>query len=322
MMLQAARGPARATLRVAALAAALGAALTAASPAAADPAAAERLFTQASAAYKRGDFLVAAEAFEAAFREEPAGAALYNAGLSWQAAGEIGRAADDYARALELGGLSARDQADAERRLPALERKLGVLEVRGDPGTRVSIEHAKSRDLPARIHLKPGSHVLRITPADGQLRTDTVRITAGNTTPLDVGTDKPSVRPTAPTPLPPEPAAQSADKPSPALPIAGGISLAAGAGFAVAAIVLGVKALDARDQFDASGQTDADLHDKAASLRTGANVCWVGTGVLAAAGVVMLIVHAASSPREGPVAASTQARLRLTPGGATLDVRF
>ena len=322
MMVHAARDPARATLRMAVWAAALGAAFAAASPAAADPAAAERLFTQASAAYKRGDFQVAAEAFEAAFREEPAGAALYNAGLSWQSAGEVGRAADDYARALEIGGLSAREQADAERRLPALELKVGVLEVRGDPGTRVSIEHAKSRDLPARIHLRPGSHVLRITPPDGKLRTDTVEVTAGNTTPLDLATGQSRVQPTAPTPLPREPAPPSSDKSSPALPIAGGISLAAGAGFAVAAIVLGVKALDARDQFDASGQTDTDLHDKAASLRTGANVCWVGTGVLAAAGVVMLIVHAASGPSEGPVAPSTQARLRLTAGGALLDVRF
>ena len=322
---------ARSSLRVALLATALCAALGTARTAAADPAAAERLFVQASAAYRRGDFLVAAEAFEAAFREEPAGAALYNAGLSWQSAGEPGRAADAYARALEMDGLDPHDDADAKQRLSALERKLGVLELRGDAGTKVTVAHAKGRDVPTRIHLVPGSHELRVTMPDGQLRYETVRITAAEPTTVELAVTKsgpeplPAASPVPTTDIAPrEPAPPEAEKPVPSspLPAIGGVTLALGVGTAVAAIALGVKALDARDEFNASGLTDVGLHDKAASLRTAANVCWVGTGVLATAGVVMLVVYAASEPPEDPVQPSTQAVVRLGPAGAWLEVRY
>jgi len=309
----------RSSLCVALGATALYAALGWSSPASADPAAAERLFVQAGAAYKRGDFLVAAEAFEAAFREEPAGAALYNAGLAWQSAREPGRAADAYTRALEIGGLDPPEQADAQQRLSALDRKLGVIDVRGDPGTKVTVAHARGREVPTRIHVGPGEHELRVTTADGKARSETVRVTAGQPTRVELGTAKAPASPTSPGAA--DAAAESENGPG-ALPIVGGVSLAAGGGLAVAAIVLGVKAVEARDEFDQSGQTDAELHDRAASLRTGANVCWVGAGVLAAAGVVMLIVYGASGPSETTEPPSAQASLRLTPTGALLDVKF
>jgi hypothetical protein len=184
------------------------------------------------------------------------------------------------------------------------------------------VAHAKGREVPTRIHLTAGSHELRVSLPDGRTRTETVRLRAGAPTALDLAAPKPVAEPGPPSTRTPEPAPESAGAGTSALPIVGGISLAAGAGFAVAAIVLGVKALAARDEFDASGQTDADLHDQASSLRTGANVCWVGTGVLATAGVVMLIAHAATSGSESSVPPSTQAFVTLTPVGAWLDVQF
>ncbi|MEZ4438943.1 MAG: hypothetical protein R3B72_07630 [Polyangiaceae bacterium] len=57
-----------------------------------------------------------------------------------------------------------------------------------------------------------------------------------------------------------------------------------------AAIGVGVQALAARDDYDASGNRDADARSKAASLRTVTNVLWAGAGALAIAGTVMVIV--------------------------------
>ena len=52
---------------------------------------AARLFRAASDAYARHDFREAAVQFESAYRTAPRGAAIYNAGLAWEAAGDFAR---------------------------------------------------------------------------------------------------------------------------------------------------------------------------------------------------------------------------------------
>jgi hypothetical protein len=49
------------------------------------------LFRAGTAAYERGAFRAAAVAFEDAHRRAPRAATMYNVGLAWQAAGELGR---------------------------------------------------------------------------------------------------------------------------------------------------------------------------------------------------------------------------------------
>ncbi len=59
----------------------------------ADEGAAKKLFEDGAKAFARGDFVVAAKAFEGANREAPSGAALHNAGLAWDAAAAAAHAA-------------------------------------------------------------------------------------------------------------------------------------------------------------------------------------------------------------------------------------
>jgi hypothetical protein len=68
---------------------------------------------------------------------------------------------------------------------------------------------------------------------------------------------------------------------------AGALSLGTGA------FLLG-RGLSARDDFEASGRTDADAHDRAVSYRTWSTVTLFGGGALAGAGVVLLLTSPSS----------------------------
>ena len=145
--------------------------LASARPAAADPAAsAVREFREGQQAYARGDFRAAAQRFESAFRDDPRGAIVFNAGLSWQAAGEPARAADDYAFALATTDLPAENAADARTRLGALEKSLGRIDVTSPQGSRVSVAHADRLPPPAHVHVAPGRYTVSVLLADDSTR--------------------------------------------------------------------------------------------------------------------------------------------------------
>src|SRR5580704_17472642 len=80
-------------------------------------------------AYEAKRFVEAALHFEAAVVQRPHAVALYTAALAWEEANRPERAADDFARALDVPGLSASQAQNAHDRLAALERALGTLEV-------------------------------------------------------------------------------------------------------------------------------------------------------------------------------------------------
>ena len=71
--------------------------------------------------------------------------------------------------------------------------------------------------------------------------------------------------------------------------LAGWLTLGAGALSTGGAAVFGVLGLQARDQFNASGQTDVSAQGRAITFRTVANVCWVVAGVGAVGGGVLLL---------------------------------
>src|ERR1019366_10943 len=100
-----------------------------------------RAFQAGTQADARGDFRVAAASFDEAYRIAPRGAAAYNAGLSWEAAGEAARASDDYARALRAGDLGTVERADTTGRLRNLEsNKVGRVSVFAPDDARVSLD--------------------------------------------------------------------------------------------------------------------------------------------------------------------------------------
>src|SRR5215208_164770 len=89
--------------------------------------------------------------------------------------------------------------------------------------------------------------------------------------------------------------------------------IGAGAACASTAIVLGLSAVSARDDFDASGRSDAEARDRAVTLRTWTNVAWGAAAATAATGAVLLL-----SARGGPARASSDLAL----GPASLRYRL
>jgi hypothetical protein len=245
-------------------------------------------FRAGEAAYQRGDFEAAAHSFEVSHRLAPHPFALFNSGLAWQAAGKPERAADAFATALELGGLNEMQTADAEQRLAELRKNLGWARIDAPADASLTFGHVTGAKAPTRVHLTPGEHELAVSYPDGHSEQVAVHVQAGEQTDVRV-----EARPAKPPAKAPAPIAS----PSPAAPPDGGALVVGGwvgVGLAVlaggAAIGMGVAALKGRDDFEASGNTDASAHDRAATLRITTNVAWGVAGAAAVAGTIMLIV--------------------------------
>jgi tetratricopeptide (TPR) repeat protein len=128
----------------------------------ADTSAAE-LFAAGRAAFERKDYRAAARAFEHANVASPRAGARYNAAIAWELAGEPAQAADAYESAkAELVG---EEKTEAMRRLAALAPSLGVLVLTVAPELSASVAHVAGARGALRVHLAPGTHVLRWTDA-------------------------------------------------------------------------------------------------------------------------------------------------------------
>ena len=107
----------------------------------ADPAAEARTQYQlGSQAFSAKKYSEAALHFESAASFRPHAVALYTAGLAWDNANKPERAADAYARALDVPGLDAKQTATAKERVAALEKTLGTLVVSGGEGAKVQLD--------------------------------------------------------------------------------------------------------------------------------------------------------------------------------------
>lgn len=280
--------------------------------------AAGETFRAAADAYARGDFEAAARSFEVSHRLAPHPNAIYNAGLAWQAAGKIARAADALTEALAMDAVSEAQRTDGEARLTELAPKLGIAHVVAPAGTRVTLAHADEKPTPASIHLGPGAHEVSALLPDGRTVSRKIEIAAGEEIDLDFTS---AVAPAPDPVLAPNdiPKPEAGDPPPPARNEAQWVSgwVLAGAGIVAGgvAIGLGVAALQARDDFEASANTDRDAHDAAATLRTTTNVMWAAAGALAVTGT-LLLVFSGSEPENGSVAVA------LGPGGVTISGAF
>lgn len=304
---------ARRWIAIALVAASLGAGRAAL----ADASRAAEGYRAAEEAFAHGAFRAAAETFEAAFREDPHAASMYNAGVSWESAGEAARAADDYTIALGMADLAPSQKSDVSTRVAHLEKHLGRLDVTGPSSVRISVAHVSQAPVPAHVHLAPGNLTLSATYPDGHIETRQVTIAVDAPATVDLPPLPPAPPPpTSPaTESHPEPPTESAAeaRPAPGTRTAGWIALGASAAFGGAAIVLGLSTLSARDAFDATGDTSQSKHDQAVALRTWTNVALVATGVAAAIGVVLLVLPSGSSSGN-----AAHAELLAVPGGLTL----
>ncbi|MEM1418250.1 MAG: hypothetical protein AAGH15_25365 [Myxococcota bacterium] len=145
---------------------------------------ASRLFRAASAAHAQGDYAAAARTFEAAHDLVPSGATLFNAGVSWDEAGDGHRAADAFVRALRTGELT---EAQRDRAIEGIERTAGdtaVVEVLGAGRARVA--GRAERATPSTFVLAPGSYELELWDAGGTLSRHTLRVAAGDRAVVEV----------------------------------------------------------------------------------------------------------------------------------------
>lgn len=284
-----------------------------------DTALAAETFQAAEKAYAREDYRAAAVGFEATHELVPHGAALFNAGEAWNAAGEEARAADAFARALEIGGLASNQARTARSRLAGLKSGLGRVVLSAPPGSLIWLAHLEGVPPPVKLYLPPGRHEARAQLPSGEEREREFSVSAGKRASVSFDPrPAPQEAPVGPE-MPDDQGPPDAEGESGSVLAVGLITLGTSAVAAAVAIALGVSALDARDEFDASGYTDRDAHAEADSLRTATNVSWAAAGVLAATSAVLLVVYLVDGD---PDPSTASAQLRLSPQGAWLTGEF
>ena len=270
----------------------------------AEPAA---IFDRALELHERGEFENAAREFMNAYELAPTGDAAYNAAVAWEAARQEARAADAYDLAL-THELTRDAKEDATKRLVALSKKLGLIEVTAPEGSEVSVG-GRLRTAPrARFYVTPGEHTVSEGGPGQKPRTKTVTVAAGQLAEVTFDRRPEAVR-QAP---PPEPDRTDAPESVPWTTI-GWVGVGTGGSLAIAATVLGLQTLDARDDYNASGFTDKDARDRTVRLQTWTNVAWVSAVLVGGAGATILLLRPGDSK---------EVSVRVGPGTAAIGTRF
>lgn len=207
--------------------------------------AAER-FAAGEDAYNRGDYVRAAEAFDAAFAADPQPAALWNAARSWHRAGERARAANLYQRYVGEAPSDAPDRDEATRAMIELGRDLGRVEIVAPGADAVLLDGRPVHG--GVVFANPGTHALEATFGGARARRE-ITIEAGSTKTALVEPPPREKTPPLPAPIPPQP-------PGPAAEAHGGVTpwvMAPFVGATVLAgaltIASGVDTLVARGQY-------------------------------------------------------------------------
>jgi hypothetical protein len=250
---------------------------------------ARQRFREATDAYRDGRYSAAASLFEAADRLAPHPSTRYNAATAWEQAGEAARAATGYEAALASETLDAGRRKVAEERLTSLRQGLGKIRVQRPLGAFVTVDHVQHIPVPTTFYLLPGTYELEVD-YQGKTSQSALTILAGRD--HEVKLDFPE--PEAATP-PPVKMVEPNVPPAP--PVDTGISqrtwgwvgIGAGVALSGAAIVLGIRALSARDRFVASGNTNADARSEASDLRLATNIAWAGATAAGVTGLVLVL---------------------------------
>lgn len=164
---------------------------------------ARAIFRQATAAFKAGEFAVAAERFEQANAVLPSAATVYNAARAWQEAGQNARAANAYTKALATPGLPVDHSADARQQMGVLEKNLGVFDIDTAEPSLVSISGGPEQKTPLRVYVEPGEHEIRIKrEAGGEPIVRVAHVAAGNNASLMFDSSGAAAVDSRPGPLP------------------------------------------------------------------------------------------------------------------------
>jgi tetratricopeptide (TPR) repeat protein len=240
-------------------------------------------FQRGKAAFAAKRFEEAGAAFGDAFAIVPDAGTAFNAALAWESAKDRARAADAYAQAIRTGGLDGTRAADAERALAKTEAELARVVVRTASPARVTIAY-RDEAAPVVVHVKPGRYEIIATFADGARASRSIDVARA---PLELEIAAPVAETATPVAPPPAPSPEASD-PGTVRRVVGFVFLGLGAAGGATAIALGVRGVDARDEFDATGRASQELHDEAQGLRLGANIAWGIAGAFTVTGVVLV----------------------------------
>lgn len=241
-------------------------------------------FKAASIAFKRGEFAIAAAAFEQAALYVPHPSTLLNAAEAWELASNHVRAAELCDRVLETeGAADARHREIATEQLKRLAKKIATLDVEVPPNARVTIDAEREEAGPRHVRLTPGSHaVAYVDPSTATTHHETIVLVAGETRKFEP--------PKADAPAPTSPVTtailRSPEQPaSSAPPLASWIAFGTAAAAGGAAGYFGYKAGSTASDFDANPSPTLrdDFHQ--AVIATD-----VSLGIAAAAAVVGVVV--------------------------------
>jgi len=168
---------------------------------------AARTFSEGQAAFKAGDFRLAAERFEAAWRLKPHHSPLWNAARSWEAAGEPARAANLYDRFLRDAPPGSKDRNRATTFLKQAGEKLGRLLLHAEGLTDLRVDKKPVEE--GTIYVDPGEHLVEAHAGEATV-SENARLVAGSTVSVFLKPPPPA----APPPPPP----QVTEKPADATP--------------------------------------------------------------------------------------------------------
>lgn len=270
----------------------------------ADPSATElradgvRIFAEARELARRKDpgaqerFRKAAQLLEKANALEPSAGTKFNTAVAWDSAQELARAADAFEASLLLEGLADDYRSWANDRLKSLRLSLERVRVELPTGAAVRLPGGQRRAVPLTFHLEPGRHTLVAEcPGGAQVPTE-LQTSAGASRSLILPcpTQQQSSPPT-PTPVSTAPAPQITRDNEPVSGgwIVGWTCFGAGVLLGGTAAGIGVATLNERDQFQASGNTDAEALDRGLTLRTWTNVTAFSAAALGATGLVLVL---------------------------------
>lgn len=271
-----------------------------------DERAAEATFTRAVELFRAKKYRDAAAGFDEACSLAPRGPTAYNGARAWRAAGDEPRAANDYAQALSLGGLTDALRKDATEQLSALEQKLATVQLSGPERSRAEVAGVERR-LPADLHAPPG--VVHVTFQTATSRDEqTISVKPGERVKVAMRSPEATTREQGRAP--------SESEPKSSLKTVGIASMAVGGTLLLTGIYLGVDGLATRDQFVETGRTSLSLHDRAVSQRLWANVLGIiGLGGMAVGSYLVFFHH--PTPKSGSALSSL--RIGLGPRAVLLE---
>lgn len=168
-------------------------------------------FERGEAAYKRGDYALAVQEWEAAYAADPRPRIQYNIYQARERLGELSAAADALQRYLDAADRSDPFYDSAQDRMASLQSRLqatGVRLIGGPPGAMVRIDEREVGPLPLdALSLEPGQHRIVVSLSGYSDFVANVVAPAGQTVEVPIALE---AIPKPPEPEPAPPAAQPA----------------------------------------------------------------------------------------------------------------